>query len=105
MFYSLSLHSVTFCRKILCLTDFELASTAGLPKGQFSLAMTYRVSGNEEKHHGKYLAVVLGSLDQLRRRGGFPFFMAVEAGVGGGAYFYGQDDCDGLSGVIVPAPR
>lgn len=60
---------------------------AGLPKGQFSMAMTYRVSGNEEKHHGKFLAVVLGSLDQLRRRGGFPFFVAVKAGVGG-AYIY-----------------
>lgn len=46
------------------------------------MVMTYRVSGNEEKHHGKYLAVVLGSLDQLRRRGEFSIFWQLKQGLG-----------------------
>lgn len=37
--------------------------------GQFSLAMTFRVSGSAEKAHGKYLAVVLGNPDHIRRTG------------------------------------
>eukprot|EP00752_Nemacystus_decipiens_P001287 g1280.t1 len=41
----------------------------GAPGGQFSLAMTFRVSGSEEKAHGKYLAVILGNPDHIRRTG------------------------------------
>eukprot|EP00903_Cladosiphon_okamuranus_P007235 g7022.t1 len=41
----------------------------GAPGGQFSLAMTFRVSGSVEKAHGKYLAVILGSPDHIRRTG------------------------------------
>ncbi|CAM9661264.1 unnamed protein product [Hapterophycus canaliculatus] len=37
--------------------------------GQFSLVMSFRVSGNVEKAHGKYLAVVLGNPDMIRRTG------------------------------------
>ncbi|CAM9277412.1 unnamed protein product [Ectocarpus sp. 4 AP-2014] len=37
--------------------------------GEFSLAMSFRVSGDEEKTHGKYLAVILGNPDMIRRTG------------------------------------
>ncbi|CAM9113658.1 unnamed protein product [Ascophyllum nodosum] len=53
-----------------------------LPKGQFSIAMSFRVSGAEEKYHGKYLALVMGNLDQLRQRGGTYGFPENFVGVG-----------------------
>ncbi|CAM9651745.1 unnamed protein product [Discosporangium mesarthrocarpum] len=40
-------------------------------EGQFSLAMKFRVSGAKEKHHGDYLAVLLGDGESfVTRRGG-----------------------------------
>ncbi|CAM9418516.1 unnamed protein product [Scytosiphon promiscuus] len=42
---------------------------AGPPGGQFSMVMSFRVSGSVEKAHGKYLAVVLGNPDMIRRTG------------------------------------
>lgn len=43
--------------------------------GQFSAVLTFRVSGDDEKHHGKYLAFVVGTPEHVRRSGptfGFP---------------------------------
>lgn len=50
---------------------------AGPPGGQFSVAMTFRVSGDEEKAHGNYLALVVGSPEAIRRRGKSYQYIAV----------------------------
>lgn len=51
-----------------------MSASAGPPAGQFSLAMTFRISGDIDKYHGKYLALVVGVPESIRKQGVVPEF-------------------------------